>query len=378
MKTSKDLLSRFEVNKDYNLISMPEIELPPEEADKFLDCLVDESVMKNYARIERMGQPQKFIRHIGFGDGDFLFPAENFNESKYKKQWTQNRIQLTTHKARGAFPIYDDDIEDIKHVENEATFKNHLIALVTKKIANQLEDVAYMSDTAGLNAYAADNLRSKFDGWRYQINHSASGQAYYNDVCGAADIKDACLCESGASCDDEAEDADADFQFAGGIAAQDANAPYNWEFKYHQMIKNMPSKYKKDGLGGFVFLNSDLVTQDYMEALSTRPTNMGDDIFSGKVPAQYGSVPIINVPLMPTTLGQDADGTYGLVGAGDYTDVMLTRKNNLIVGIQRKITVETWRVPPDDATYFYYTIRMDYAIENINAIVFLRCLTHRC
>ena len=378
MKTSKELLSRFKVNKDYNLISMPEIELPPQEADKFLDCLVDESVMKNYARIERMGQPQKYIRHIGFGDADFLFPAENFNESKYKKQWIQNRIRLTTEKARGAFPIFDDDIEDIKHVENEATFKNHLISLVTRKIANQLEDVAYMSDTAGLNSYAADNLRSKFDGWRYQINHSALGETYYNEVCGAADIKDACLCESGASCAEDAEDAAADFKLAGSIAEQDANAPYNWEFKYHMMLKNMPSKYKMNGLGNLAFLNSDLVTQDYLEALSARPTSLGDDIFSGKVPPQYGRVPIIDVPLMPTDLGQDADGTYGLVGGGAYTDVLLTPKSNLIIGIQRKITVETWRVPPDDATYFFYTIRMCYAIENINAVVFLRCMTHRC
>ena len=144
------------------------------------------------------------------------------------------------------------------------------------------------------------------------------------------------------------------------------------------MLKNMPSKYKMGGLGNLVFLNSDLVTQDYLEALSARPTSLGDDIFSGKVPPQYGRVPIVDVPLMPTDLGQDADGTYGLVGGGAYTDVLLTRKNNLIIGIQRQIKVETWRVPPDDCTYFFYTLRICYAIENINAIVFLRCLTHRC
>lgn len=379
MRDTRTLLERFKINKDYNLISMPEVTLTPQEADTFIEMAWDQSVMKNYARIEKMTQPQKFVRQIGYGTGDFLYPAEEFNESKYKKEWVQNRIQLSTQEARGAFPIFDADVEDIAHIETEAEFKSKLMSMVAKKMANQLEDVAYMSDTHGLNSYCADNLRSKFDGWRYIINHSQSGQQYENNVTGSAHIKEACLCQSGDSCPSGQADPDADFKYPGKIAEYDPNEPWKWEFKYHKMIKNMPAKYKQEfGLQNFAFLNSDLVTQDYIEALMDRGTEMGDKAIKGEASAMFGKVPIVDVPLMPTDLGQDADGTYGLVDGGAYTDAIMTYKGNLIIGIQRDIKIETWRYPPDQATYFFYSVRLAYGILNVNAIVFVRCLTHEC
>jgi len=379
MPGTKQLLDRFKLSKDYNLISMPEIQLLPKEADQFIDYMVDESTLKDYARIVRMDRPQENIRAIGFGDGRFLYPAGQFNEAKYKKEWVQNRIQLQTRELLGAFPIFDKDLEDLRHLENEASFKNKLMSLVAKKIAMELEEIGYMGDTHGLNAFCPDDARGQFDGWRYIINHSAAGQQYVNTVSGSAHLKEACVCQSGASCPSGQDEPGADFKFPGLIAEQDPNAPYGWEFKYHKMLKNMPSKYKAQmGLANMVFLNSDLVTQDYLGALSERATALGDAIFTGKVPPAYGKVPIIDVPLMPTDLGQDADGTYGLLAGGEYTDAMLVTKQNLIIGIQRDIRIETWRVPPDRATYFFYSIRIAYSIENVDAIVFVRCLAHEC
>jgi len=234
---SKDILKRkFGIKKAYNLISMPEIQLQ--------------------AKIV-MDRPQEEIRGIGFGEGRFLVPANQFNESKYKKQWAQNRIRLSTVELLGAFPIYDKDVEDLKHIENEASFKNKLMSMVAKKIANELEEIGYMGDTHGLNGFGPDDARSTVDGWRYIINHSAQGQTYYNSVTGSAHIKEACVCQSGASCPSGQDDPDAHFRLPGLIAEQDPNPPYNWEFKYHKMLKNMPAKYKTaNGLANMVFLNS--------------------------------------------------------------------------------------------------------------------------
>lgn len=379
-RTTKSLLEKFKVGKSYNLISMPTITLTEEEADKFLDYVFDESVMKDYARIIRMKQPQKNVRAIGFGSGRFLYPAAEFNESKYKKQWSHNRIQLSVKKVRGAVAVFDDDLEDIRGVTTENQFMDQLMKIIGAKIANELEEAYWIGDTMGLNpSFAADDIRGLWDGWRYQINHSQLTQTYYNQVTGGAHIKDACLCESGAGCESGSWDPDAHFRFAGGIAERSGTAPYDWEFKYHMMLKNMPSKYKqKNSLANLKFLNSDLVTQDYLEALSTRGTALGDSIFTGKMPPAYGRVGIIDVPLMATDLGQDADGTYGLVAGGAYTDVLLTHKNNFIIGVQREIKLETQRVPADEATYVFYSMKTDIAIENVDAVVFTRCMTHRC
>jgi hypothetical protein len=258
-KGTKSLLEKFKIGKSYNLISMPTITLTEEEADKFLDYVVDESVMKDYARIERMKQPQKNIRAIGFGSGKFLYPATHFNESKYKKQYAHNRIQLQTQKVRGAVAIFDDDLEDVRGVTTEAEFVDKIMKMITAKIANELEEAFWIGDTQGLNPWADDDINILWDGWRYIINHSAAGQTYVNAVTGSAHIKDACLCESGDGCASGSWDEDADFRFAGGIAERSTAAPYDWEFKYHMMLKNMPSKYKrKNALANLKFLNSDL------------------------------------------------------------------------------------------------------------------------
>jgi len=368
MKDSKKLLRMQKQDiTGYNLIALPTIQLTPEEADHFIDCIWDESVMKNYARLEKMTKPTKYIRHLGFGAGKFLYPGNQFNESQYKKEWTHNRITLTAQKIRGCAPVYDDDLEE--GLEG-AAWKSHLMKIIAKQIANELEYAYYMGDTHGYNAWCASDIESLWDGWRYIINNSQNGDAYYNDVCGAAHIKDACDEESGAEWD-----------LPGLIAEQDPNPPYNWEFKYARMIKNMPARYKQAfGLSNFVFLNSDLVTADYIEALSARSTALGDAVFTGAVKPAYGTVPIVSAPLMPVNLGADGNAVddYGIIGGGDYTDVLMTYKGNLIIGIQKEMKMEPQRSAADECTYYFYTMKVALAIENVNAVVFTKCLTHNC
>jgi hypothetical protein len=371
MNTTKKLLERFKMEKGYNLISLPTITLTEEEADRFIDYMVDESVMKDYARIERMGRPQKLIRAIGFGSGHFLYPGSQFNESKYKKQWVSSKITLTTQKVRGAITVFDDDLEDLPPGITADGYKNQLMKIITAKIANELEEAFWISETHGLNGFPVDDIRGMWDGWRYRITHSSIGGAYYNAVAGEPHILNAC--EGGTS--------GSDFSLPGLIAAQNGSAPYNWEFKYHQMLKNMPSKYKtQNGLKGMSFLNSDLVTQDYLGALSARSTAIGDAVFKGEMTPQYGRVPILDCPLMATTLGDPTatPDTDGILGAGHYTDVLLTPKGNMIIGIQRDIKLESKRAPEDEATYIFYSMRVDLALENPNAVVLLRCLEHAC
>lgn len=374
--TTKNLLKKFKMNK-YNLISLPTIDLSPEEADRFIDYMVDESVMKDYARIVRMNKPTKNIRAIGFGSGKALYPGNHFDESKYKKQWIHNLIALTSKKIRGCIAIFDDDLED--NIEGDA-FADHLMKIFAAKAANELEEAFWIGETVGLNGFAVDDIRGILDGWRYRIvTGQTAGQTYYNDVSGGSHVKNACECQSGGDCPSGVDNADAHFELPGLIAERHTAAPYDWEFKYHLMLKNMPSKYKaRNGLGKMAFLNSDLVTQDYIGALSARSTALGDAVFTGAVKPAYGKVKILDVPLMASNLGSPLTGNDGVIGAGEFTDSLLTLKNNLIVGIQRDIKIESQRVAADEATYIFYTMRVDVAIENVNATVLTRCLEHNC
>jgi hypothetical protein len=374
MKDVKSLLEKFKVRKDYNLISLPTIQLSPEEADQFITYIIDQSAMKQYARIERMGRPQKPIRALGFGNGHFLYPADHFDESKYKKQFVEEKIILSTQEVRGCIPIFDKDIEDLSGIVNEAEYKDALMKIITAKIANELEEAFWMSDLHGLNGFPADDIRSLWDGWRYRIvNGQIVTDQYWNKVAGGSHVLDAC----------EGGESGSPFQ-AHGMIAEPIGASGEcclWEFKYNVMLKTMPSIYKaNNGLANMAFLNSDLVTQDYLNALSQRGTPLGDAVFLGSAQPQYGRVKIIDAPLMPTNLGDPTatPSTDGVIGAGIYTDVLLTPKNNLIIGIQRDIRIESERKASDEATYIFYSMRACPSIENINACVLLRCLEHAC
>jgi len=347
MFTNKKLLSKREwIQK---MVSVPSIELTPEEADQFLTYLIDQSVLKNNARIERMAKNEKLIRALGFGAGRFLKPAGTFVKATHAKtDFSQNKITLTSKKVKGCVPVYDDDLEDIG---DGAAFKANLMKLVAAKIANELDEAAYISDTHDLGGFGDTDIRSIWDGWRYQITNSGEGKDYHNDVSGAAVVIDA----EGAK-----------------IVEREVAAPYDFAFMYADALKQLDSMYKTVGLSALRFWNNDQITTDYMNSLAKRGTALGDSVITGKISPVYNTVPIVSCPLMPLTL--DSAGVLDGNSGENYTDVLLTPGQNLIIGLQRELTIEADRNAAEDCTDMYYTMRACFAIENINACVLIKNL----
>lgn len=420
MKSNKKLLSTEQIVQ--KMVSLPNIVLEAEEADRFIDYMVDESVLKNNARVIKMKKQTKNVRALGLGDTRFLKPGDIFASSDYVKQLTTQKIPLVTKKMRGCVAIFDDDLEDIQADIGADAFRDQIMRMVGAKIGNELEEIFWIGDTAGLAGFGNDDTRGRFDGWRYRIKYSqaATGylSGYYNAVSGRATLMTAiaettyvpgttarvqgdirhptatkvtgfvyiCIV---AGTQAAAEPTNwptvlgttiidgtvtwrchaYDCALAGKIAEQNLSTPYNWEFKYGNMMKKLPSKYKKVGLANLRFFQSDQLAQDYVDALAARSTILGDKAILGQAPLQYGQVPIVPCPLMPVTMS-----AAGLVGSGSYGDTLLTPKGNLIVGIQRSIKIESQRVPADEATYWFYSMRADNAIENVNACVLMEKL----
>lgn len=356
MRTNRNMLSRKQ--QIQKMVSLPNITLASEEADRFIDYIVDESVMKNKARVVRMNKQTKNIRALGLGTGDFLHPGATFSTSEYKKTLSQQLIELVSVKVRGCIAIFDDDLED--NVEGD-TFADHLMKMVAKKISNELDIAYWIGDTGAGNAYGDTDIRSLWDGWRYRIaNGDTDGDTYYNDVSGGSIVLDATD--------------DATFVLEGGKIAMVSNAaPYNWDFKYAEILRRLDSKYKVGGLSNLSFYNNDNVTQNYIEALSARSTVLGDNAILGKAAPQYGMVPITSCPNMPITMAGDTQATEASTG-GAYTDVLLTPNGNFVIGIQRDIKIESQREAADEATYWFYSMRVVPAIENINACILARKL----
>ena len=353
MLSNKKLLSKKTFLK--GMVALPDIELLPEEADRFIDYVVDESFWKDNARIVRMTKNEKNIRYIGFQAGTrFLKPSATFAASDYQKEFAEGKITLTTKKLRGAVVIYDDDLED--GIEGQA-FADHLMKLVAKKVANELDEIFYVANSG----WVATDARSQFEGFRFRLFDSSPASS--GDLPLAATLLDASTAT--------------DFTLTGKIAVQSTGAPYNWEFKFSKMLASLDSKYKAAGLGNLRFFCNDIIVTDYINALSERSTILGDNAILGNAAIKYGSIPIVSVPQMPVTYATSTGETgLELTTGGSYTDCILTTKDNFIIGIQRELKMESKRAAEDEATYIFYSIRVDTAIENPEAAVVTYNLTH--
>jgi len=362
MIKNKALLSKKEFIKSTSLIAMPNIELDPEEADRFIDYVIDESFWNKNARIEKMTRNEKNIRYMGYDSSKrFLKPADTFASSDYVKTFSEGKITLSSKKLRGCVVIYDDDLED--NVEGQA-FADHLMKVIAKRVANELDEVYYVSNTTS-TGFEATDARHMFNGFRYNLlNFSPTS----GTIPGAA-----------AELDASSTGAGADFVNAGKIAERNATTGV-WEFKFAKMLASLPSKYKITGLTNLRYFCNDIVVSDYIEALSDRGTALGDAAILGKAPISFGTIPIVNIPLLPTTYESGSAGTEIYAAAQDttykYTDCILTNNTNFIIGLHRSLKMESQRVPADEATYIYYSIRADLAIENPEAAVILHNLTH--
>jgi len=418
MKTNIQMLTKSQqIARLTKMVSLPAIVLEAEEADRFIDYIIDESVLKNNARVIKMKKQTKNVRALGLGDIRFLKPAATFSASDYVKQLSTQKIPLVTKHLRGCVAIFDSDLED--NIEADA-FADHIQRMVTAKIGNELEEIFWIGDTGSLSGFAADDPRSLFDGWRYRIRMSQASSGYlsgyYNNVSGRATMMTALaetawaattlytqglvrhplaaangfvyIATSTTGTSGAAEPTwptvlggtvvdgtvtwrchAYDCALAGKIAEQNTSTPYNWEFKYGKMMKRLPSKYKKVGMANLRYFQSDQLAQDYVDALSARSTILGDKAIVGQGPLQYGQVPIVPCPLMPVTMA-----ATGVLGGGVYGDTLLTPKGNLIIGIQRNIKIESQRVAADEATHWFYSMRADCAIENVNACVLMEKL----
>lgn len=135
------------------------VHLNTAQADKFIDYVVDESVILKSSRVVKMDTPRKTIGKIGISD-KVLYPAQRgvaLDTSK-RVSATPTSITLVSQEVIGEVRVLDDELED--NIEGSA-FKEHLMKMVAKKVSNQLEKV-------GLYSRAVANptdLLQMFDGF---------------------------------------------------------------------------------------------------------------------------------------------------------------------------------------------------------------------
>lgn len=356
------------------------VHLNTAQADKFIDYIVDESVILKSSRVVRMNTPQKVIGKIGISD-KILYPAQRgqaLNEAN-RVSATPDTITLETKEVIGEVRIYDDEVED--NIEGVA-FKEHMMKMVAKKVSNQLERVALYSRKVA----NPTDLLQMFDGFVKEIE--AGGV-----VVDASDTN---------TFSDRFIDKEKLAKLRKSIATKYRNVLNKWympddvaidyEVKY-EASNNTVNKY---GAFGVDFTKANIMSVDrpvfktggLNTALTASPV-------AGAVNITVGSTTGASVgDTITLALGQDKEFTTTIDTVTDSThlvlsdalpfgynhtlatentvkettldgaDVILTPDYNFVYGIQRDITIEPDRQPKLRATDFVITMRVDFKVEN--------------
>lgn len=372
--------------------------LSREEADKFIDYMVDQSFMKKNARVERMNAPTKTIAKVGIGN-KILKPAKSAVDPGNTVSITTDQLTLESKEIIAIAEISDDSLED--NIEGDA-FVDHLMRMIAAQSANELDLMAMYAEKIP-NANEATDIMQLVDGWITRARKQGH----------VVDARD-------------------------GALFTDGNG-YMHPEKLSRVVKTLPNKYRGNK-GNLRFLLADDVYQDYNDYLGARTVSTADAYLLGVGNLTYSNIGLQPVALMPTdrpvikigganttltnspssgtNLLKVADATgiasgkqlvvgYGtgyvevvtvaIVSGTDVTiegslmythtsgqtvkecetngtDLLLTDYRNLIFGIQRDIRWETERHARRRSTSFVMTLRVDTQIENEDALVLLQNL----
>jgi len=172
--TNKELMERAAITTA-QLIDAGK--LNPEQANKFVSYVVDESVLKNVGRIERFTPEQKYIEKIGVGNRVAVRKAEAV-DPMIRRLVSTSRVTLQPVDMMVPFEIGDlfmrhnieeDQVEDTIIQEMATTLANNLdevwIGGMLPMVARPESDI--FLDASSTN-YIGDDYLSAFEGFLKQ------------------------------------------------------------------------------------------------------------------------------------------------------------------------------------------------------------------
>jgi len=367
--------------------------LNPEQADRFIDYVIDVTKLKGMARIVRFKPEQYDIDKIGVGQR-VTVPKAEATDPGVRRNVQTSKVSLRPVEVMTPFEISDEFSE--VNIEGD-NVQDHIVKMMATQMANDLEDFYLNADTVGPAAFedelviggsstqvVKDGLMSLLHGWLR--------------LADGANIVDA---------------AGADISSA----------------LFSKMIKAMPEKFKRDR-GQLRYMTSSDIEQNYREAVSTRATAAGDAALSTTGNLTPFGIQLVPVPLLgtnpkivenatmtgvaaqalrykpilsgsvivtPNTLGNTpvtpyiegtdysvdyVNGTVTRIATGSITDAqvvkvtyrsygqaMLTHFQNLIIGISRDIRIEKDRDIFKGVNQYAITTKVSVQIEELTAVV---------
>jgi hypothetical protein len=313
--------------------------LSPKQANRFLDYVVDQSVLMKTARVVRMNEPTIDIDKVDIGQR-IMRKATEGTDDGVNADPTFSKISMTTVKLRLDWEMTTEGLED--NIEGDS-LEDHVASLMARQTANDLEDLYIHGDTA----LTGDPLLKSLNGFRKR----ARAGAHVVDAAGANLTRST----------------------------------------FDKALRALPNKYLQRR-NQLVWSTSSSLVQDYIWSLTLDVSGtgapapgsvMGEAIVNGGMGAASGGgigtslvpglrpfgIGLLEVPLYEET----EDGTYsGADPADNHGVVELTFPQNRIIGIQREIVIYREFKPKKDAIEYTQFIRVTNQIENDDAFVHVR------
>lgn len=284
-------------------------ELQPEQANQFIDFILDTPTILQQARVIPMNSNTRKIDRMGFAQrimraapqGTPPYAADDGSNDRYlaaadRSKPTTTQIELTTKEVMAEIHLPYEALED--NIEG-MSFEAHVMRLIAERAAIDFEEWILTGDTASADAYLA-------------LNDGLLKTATTNVVDNAS---------AGISPD----------LFATGMLA-------------------MPQQYLRNlnDLKHFVTVAD---TIRYRQEVAKRATGYGDTALTSNMPLAAHGVTVEGAPLMPSATG------------------LFTFPKNMLFGIQRNIMVETDKDIRSRQIIIVLTARIDTKWDDENAVV---------
>lgn len=307
--------------------------LKPEQSNRFLDFVIDQSVLMQNARVVRMRTPQMEIDKLSVGTR-LLAKATEATDTGTNAAVTFSKVSISTVKLRLDWALSTESLED--NIEGNS-LEDHIAQAMARQTANDMDDLFINGDTASGNS-----LLKALDGF----------------------VK---LAKASGVVVDE-----------GGNNVSRAT--------FDRVLRNLPTKYLQRR-GDLRFFTGSGVVQDAIYSLGNpnsataatagapAPASIvGEAAYlQGAMRANGGpgstglapfGIPLVEIPLMPETVSGDYSGA-----AGSHGYVELTFPNNKVIGIHRDITLYRQFKPKTDTIEYTQFMRVGCNIENAASYV---------
>jgi hypothetical protein len=298
--------------------SLPNSVMSRSQADRFIDLVVDESVLMKNVRVEKVNEQKGSVNKLDIGS---IVTEGASTTSRATTRRPSERIMVwDTEKYRSAFDLKTDFLED--NIEKGA-IRDKLLAMFTKRISIDIEMAAIEGDSSlvvGDSASDENNLLGVNNGFK-KILETAVPSNQQLDAGGKAPSKRL----------------------------------------YYDMKRMIPSRYRA-AKPSYVWICPSGPADKWMLDWSERQTAAGDNVLAtGVRPGPWG-IRMLEVPLMPEDL------TFGTAGI-DGSQIWLSPLNNFVYFIQRDITIEWQRQPRQDVWEATIHFRADFQIENPDLVI---------